>query len=157
MHVLGSPNKIISWPFGQGLESPQNRDCRDSPTHRSSIKSATVRVRWVGARLKLQSWQFDGRELDFFGSVKPENTVEFASGFYALQTQTYINTIIWGELQKVSSSHMDNDSYMYGKLLEFLRVSSLNPEFLIQCPDPEVLPSWVHVTERNSRSSKDLW
>ena len=26
---------------------------------------------------------------------------------------------------------------MYGKLLEFLRVSSLDPEFLIQCPDPE--------------------
>eukprot|EP01043_Picozoa_sp_COSAG02_P063135 COSAG02_NODE_8876_length_2412_cov_6.057501_1_plen_23_part_10 len=23
---------------------------------------------------------------------------------------------------------------MYGKLLEFLRVSSLDPEFLIQCP-----------------------
>eukprot|EP01043_Picozoa_sp_COSAG02_P102283 COSAG02_NODE_38307_length_430_cov_1.549849_1_plen_31_part_01 len=31
---------------------------------------------------------------------------------------------------------------MYGKLLEFLRVSSLDPEFSIQCPDPEVLPSW---------------
>ena len=26
---------------------------------------------------------------------------------------------------------------MYGKLLEFLRVSSLDPEFLIKCPDPE--------------------
>ena len=26
---------------------------------------------------------------------------------------------------------------MYGKLLEFLRVSSLHPEFLIKCPDPE--------------------
>ena len=26
---------------------------------------------------------------------------------------------------------------MYGKLLEFLRVSSLDPEFLIQCPDQE--------------------
>ena len=30
----------------------------------------------------------------------------------------------------------DGDSYMYGKLLGFLRVSSLDPEFLIQCPDP---------------------
>ena len=43
---------------------------------------------------------------------------------------------------------------MYGKLLEFLRVSSLDPEFSIKCPDPEVLPSWV--TERNSRSFHDI-
>eukprot|EP01043_Picozoa_sp_COSAG02_P125336 COSAG02_NODE_62486_length_265_cov_3.542169_1_plen_38_part_01 len=30
---------------------------------------------------------------------------------------------------------------MYGKLLEFLRVSSLDPEFLIKCPDHEWLVS----------------
>ena len=35
-----------------------------------------------------------------------------------------------------SSSLRDDDSYMCWKLLEFLRVSSLDPEFLIQCPDP---------------------
>ena len=57
-------------------------------------------------------------------------------------------------MQKVSSSLKADDSYMYGKLLEFLRVSSLDPEFLIKCPDPEVLPSWV--TERNSRSFHDI-
>ena len=57
-------------------------------------------------------------------------------------------------MQKVSSSLRADDSYMYGKLLEFLRVSSLDPEFSIKRPDPEVLPSWV--TERNSRSSHDI-
>ena len=50
------------------------------------------------------------------------------------------------KLQKVSSSLRPDDSYMYGKLLEFLRVSSLDPEFLIQCPDP--------VNEFSSEASK---
>jgi hypothetical protein len=39
------------------------------------------------------------------------------------------------ELHRIASSCNDDDSYMYGKLLEFLRVSSLDPEFLIKCPD----------------------
>ena len=38
-------------------------------------------------------------------------------------------------MQEITSSDRDDDSYMYGKLLAFLRVSSLAPEFLIQCPD----------------------
>ena len=54
------------------------------------------------------------------------------------------------ELQEVSSSHMDNDSYMYGKLLGFLRVSSLDPEFLIQCPDQETC------TRANSRAAREF-
>ena len=61
--------------------------------------------------------------------IPSENTVEFAHRFFALQTQTSEHTIIWTEFQKDSSLYKDDDSYMCWKLLEFLRVSSLDPDF----------------------------
>ncbi len=72
--------------------------------------------------------------------ISQENRAEFALGSAALQTETNTHSVVLAELHRIASSCSDNDSYMYGKLLEFLRVSSLDPNSAqimnIKCPDP---------------------
>ena len=48
-----------------------------------------------------------------FPGIPPENTVEFALGFTALQTQIRALTIVCAEVHKIAGARRGDESYMY--------------------------------------------